>query len=267
MLEIFPSPPPGRTRSPRWFMRCHIPMSNQGRRGAPTSPGPHAQSREPTGGQGSAGHASMRVTSWCLPLLVPGRARVGVPAGSSMPGGGLPSWSASPGRGPGGSRSGSWRRRGCSGPRPWSWRSPSLRPVPGKAVPRRPSSRCSWAPSCCPGASPARRWPSFASTLRRRSWRPTGASPSGRRSSTSVISGGLRRPSRRRRRRRGWCRTAPWRGPASHCCAPGSQDRPSPSWSGRWGPWEALSCSPPARRPERRSATCSGPRRTSTRSW
>ena len=142
------------------------------------------------------------------------------------------------GRGPGGSRSGSWRRHGCSGPRPWSWRSPSLRPVPGRLCPGAPALAAGGLPLAVPGRAPrGLRSPSFASTLRRRSWRPTGASPSGRRSSTSVISGGRRRPSRRRRRPPGWCRTARWRGPASHfLLGRGARAGPPPPGAGAGGP-------------------------------
>ena len=153
---------PGRTRSPRWFMRCHIPMSNQGRRGGRTSPVPAARFRRPHGGTrvgGACDIASPHGARLCWSRTRPrGRARRLFHAGRWLRASGW-RW---PVRWPGGSPSGCSRPRGSSGPRRWRWRRRSWRPAPGRAAPRRPSSRCSWGRCCCPGGSPGSAGPAPA---------------------------------------------------------------------------------------------------------
>jgi hypothetical protein len=267
VLEIFPSPlraaPGVRGGLCGATFRC---QTRVGAVGAP-HPASGARIRQPTRGTRVGAACEHATPSWCPPLVVPGRARVGVPAGSFMPGGGWPSGWRWPVRWPGDSPSDCSRPRGSSGPRRWRWRRASWRPAPGRAAPRPPSSRCSWARSCCPEGSPAKPWPSSVGTRHPRCSGPTGASPSGRPTSTPAISGRLPRPSRTPAPRQGWWQTVRSQGPGRRCCGPGRRARRSRCWSGPWEPWGARSCSRRGRRPGRPSGTSRGPRRTSTRSW
>ena len=199
----------------------------------------------------------MPITSCRPPLVVPGRARVGVPAGSSMPGGASGCSSLWPARRPRARPSGSSRQHACSGLQPWRWPRPSWRPAPGRAVPRRPSSRCWWARCSCRGASRGRRWHSSGGTRRRRCWALTGASPSARPSSTPAISGR--------------CAGIPGRDDGAGVVAnravarageallrAGEPGRPFRCSSGARGPGEGRSCSRTGRRPGRPWVTSAG---------